>query len=171
MARPEATTTGMTLEDALLAALDDEHHARAYYRAVLAAFGPVRPFANIVESEQRHIEALERLCRRYGVVVPADAWPERIVAPESLLAACEAARDAEVENAALYERLLRAAEGRSDVQATFRRLRSASQENHLPAFERAVARESGGRGGRGDGRGRRHRHRGGGARGAGRGCD
>lgn len=39
-------------------ALDDEYRARATYRAVLARFGLVRPFVNIVESEGRHIEAL-----------------------------------------------------------------------------------------------------------------
>jgi hypothetical protein len=158
----------MTLEQALTAALDDEYRARATYRAVLDAFGDVRPFSNIVESEERHIEALCRLCDRHGVEVPPDEWPSRVSAPESLQAACEAAVEAERENAGLYAELM-AAEGvadRPDVEETFRNLLSASQDNHLPAFERAVARE--GRGGGGGpvgahgGRGRhRRRHRGG----------
>ena len=151
----------MTLEEALGAALDDEYRARATYRAVLDAFGDVRPFINIVESEERHIQALRRLFERYEVKVPSDSWPSRVSAPASLEAACEAGVDAERENGALYEKLMEAARGRTDVEETFQRLLTASQENHLPAFERALDRERGGRGGAG-GRGRqvRRRHRG-----------
>ena len=153
-----------TLEQALAAALDDEYRARATYRAVLDAFGEVRPFVNIVESEERHIQALQRLCERHGVAVPRDSWPSRVSAPATLEAACEAALDAERENGALYAQLMEAAAGRADVEQTFRRLAAASQENHLPAFERALERERRGGGRplpRGESRGRRHRHRGG----------
>ncbi len=154
----------MTLEQALIAALDDEYRARATYRAVLAAYGDVRPFVNIIESEERHIQALMRLFERYGIAIPQDPWPARVSAPESLEAACEAALGAERENGALYEKLVDAAGGRADVEETFRHLLTASQENHLPAFERALERERRGGGGRephGAGRGRRQRHRGG----------
>lgn len=41
---------------ALCEALDDEYKARAIYRAVIGRFGPVLPFANIVHSEQRHLD-------------------------------------------------------------------------------------------------------------------
>jgi hypothetical protein len=160
----------MTLEGALTAALDDEYRARATYRAVLSAYGDLRPFANIVESEERHIETLRRVCERYGVEVPADPWPARFSAPDSLEAACRAAVEAERQNGALYEKLIEAAGGRSDVEETFRRLLTASQENHLPAFERALARERR----RADvrephrtGRRQRRRYRGGGSGGAG----
>jgi len=155
----------MTLEVALAAALDDEYRARATYRAVLDAFGDVRPFVNIVESEERHLQALRRLCERHDVKIPPDSWPSRVSAPESLEAACEAAVQAERENGVLYEQLMEAASGRADVEETFRRLLAASQENHLPAFERALARERGDRGAneaQGQGRRRRRRHRGGG---------
>jgi hypothetical protein len=154
----------MTLEEALMAALDDEYRARATYRAVLAAHGDVRPFVNIVESEERHIEALHRLCERHGVKVPSDPWPSRVSAPESLEAACEAAVEAERANGVLYQQLMEGAGGRPDVEETFRRLLTASQENHLPAFERALARERRGGDGReahGGGRRHRRRHRGG----------
>jgi len=147
-----------------MAALDDEYHARATYRAVLDAYGDLRPFVNIVESEERHIQALRRLFERYGVAIPQDPWPPRVSAPASLEAACEAALEAERENAVLYEQLMQAAGGRADVEETFRRLLTASQENHLPAFERALERERRGGGGReprGEGRRHRHRHRGG----------
>ena len=154
----------MTLQEALTAALDDEYRARATYRAVLDAYGDVRPFVNIVESEERHIQALQRLCERYDVGVPPDPWLSRVSAPESLEAACQAALEAERENATLYEELMQAAGGRADVEETFRRLLTASQENHLPAFERALERERGDRGAneaQGPARRRRRRHRGG----------
>jgi len=154
----------MTLEEALAAALDDEYHARATYHAVLDAYGDIRPFINIVESEERHIQALRRLCERYGVRIPPDTWPARVSAPESLEAACQSAVDAERENGSLYEQLMKAVAGHADVKETFRRLLNASEDNHLPAFERALARERrGGDGCEPQGRGRRHRrrHRGG----------
>jgi len=146
----------MSLQEALRAALDDEYHARATYRAVLDAFGEVHPFINIVESEERHIQALKRQCEKHGMEVPSDKWAGGVSAPESLERACEDAVNAERKNAALYEKLIEAATEYPDVQETFRRLQAASQERHLPAFERAAGRE-----GRGDGRGRRRRHRGG----------
>jgi hypothetical protein len=130
----------MTLEEALTAALADEYRARGTYRAVVRAYGDVRPFVNIVESEERHIQALRRLCERYGIEIPADPWPTRISAPASFEDACRAAVEAERENGALYEKLIEAAGDRAAVEETFRRLLTASQENHLPAFERALAR-------------------------------
>jgi hypothetical protein len=151
-----------TLHETLRAALDDEYHARATYRAVLDRFGDVRPFVNIVESEERHIQALLRLCDRYDVEPPADRWASRVAAPESIEAACAAAVEAERENGALYEELMASEEvaERRDVEDTLRNLMTASQENHLPAFERALERERGG-GGRCGPRGHGRRHRGG----------
>lgn len=66
-------------------------------------------------------------------------------------AACEQGVAAEIENIALYDRILPTAEDES-VFATLTDLQSASRERHLPAFERCVAR--GGEQGRGQGRGR-----------------
>jgi len=124
---------------------------------VLAAFGEVRPFSNIVESEERHIRALDGLYRKYGWAVPPDRWAGRVVAPASLHDACRAGVEAERENGALYARLIEAARGHADVVAVLRRLQSASQERHLPAFERGLARgqRPGGGGAGGRGRGRR----------------
>ncbi len=152
---------GMSLEEALGAALDDEYHARATYRTVLDAFGEVRPFINIVESEERHIQALKRQCEKHGIAVPSDKWAGRVSAPDSLEQACKDAVKAERDNAALYEKLLEAAREYPDVQETFRRLQAASQERHLPAFERAAGGEEGCGEGDGGGRRRRRRHRGG----------
>jgi hypothetical protein len=125
---------------ALTEALQDEYKARATYRAILEDFGPVRPFVNIVESEERHIRALLPLFARYGVPVPEDHWPAQVNRPESLTQACQEGVQAEIENGAMYERLLAMTADYPDVQQVFRNLQRASQENHLPAFQRCVAR-------------------------------
>ena len=123
----------------LRAALDDEYHAQATYTQVLADFGDVLPFAHIVESEGRHIEALLGLFHHYGIDVPANTWPARVTRYSSIAEACRAGVDAEVENAALYDRLL-AGTGRPDIRAVYRNLQQASQQRHLPAFRRCTER-------------------------------
>lgn len=124
---------------ALAEAIDDEYRAHATYRAVIAKFGPVRPFINIVEAEKRHIAALLRQYSRLGLDPVPDTWSGRIAAPTTLEEACAAGVAAEIENAALYDRLIDQA-GDQGVRETMRQLRRASQEQHLPAFRRCVAR-------------------------------
>ncbi len=128
------------LIDALSEALDDEYRSRATYRAVIARFGPVRPFINIVEAEDRHVEALLRQFERLGASAPADTWPERVRVPESVAQACADAVEAEIDNDALYVRLL---DHITDpgVRLVMQRLREASRDRHLPAFRRCAARE------------------------------
>lgn len=128
--------------EALREALDDEYKARATYRKVIEAFGPVRPFVNIVEAEDRHAGALLALLARVGVAPPRDAWPERVVAPRTLADACRAAVEAEIGNEAMYQRLLRQV-GDPAARRVMRRLQQASQERHLPAFRRCLEREAG----------------------------
>lgn len=125
--------------NALKEALDDEYRAMATYDQVIADFGNVRPFINIRESEKRHIGALMALFERYGQTIPENTWPGRCTKYSNLQEACEAGEAAEVANAALYERLLRATR-RSDIIAVFRNLREASQKRHLPAFRRCASR-------------------------------
>ena len=79
----------------LIAALDDEYQARATYAQVIADFGNVRPFSNIVEAEDRHARALIGLFERYGVPVPPDTWPGGTPRYGSLREACEAGVAAE----------------------------------------------------------------------------
>ena len=151
----------------LMAALDDEYQARATYRQVIADFGDVRPFSNIVDAEDRHAHALINIFERYRIPVPTDTWPDRAPRYESLHAACEAGVEAEIANAALYDELL-AGTDRADIIEVYRNLQQASQERHLPAFRRCAARGSDAPGGDGDERGgpggghrRRRRRRGG----------
>ncbi|MFA5924656.1 MAG: DUF2202 domain-containing protein [Methylococcaceae bacterium] len=143
---------------ALKEVLDDEYRSLAIYDQVLADFGEVRPFSNIREAESRHIEALCVLFARYGLPVPENPWTGKVDRYASLQAACEAGVTAEIANAEIYERLLQATE-RPDILTVFRNLRDASQQRHLPAFERCAQGSSGG-GGHGRGAGRAMRGRG-----------
>ncbi len=143
-----------TLHQALCEALDDEYRARATYRAVIDAFGPVLPFINIIQSEQRHINALLSLFAARGLEPIADPYAQGLPAPASIEAACRIGVHAEIENAALYDRLMQAAEGDDEVLWVFRNLRRASAECHLPAFQRRLTgaqAESCGGGGKGGG--------------------
>jgi hypothetical protein len=123
----------------LIAALDDEYQARATYAQVIEDFGDVRPFSNIVEAEDRHAHALINIFERYGLAVPPDTWPGRVPRFASLHAACEAGVAAEIANAALYDRVL-AGTTRLDILTVYRNLQEASQQRHLPAFQRCAER-------------------------------
>ncbi len=131
---------------ALLEALDDEYQAWATYDQVLQDFGAVAPFDRIRDAEARHIEALCALFARYGLVVPPNPWPGKVVRYPSLQAACEAGVAAEIANGAMYERLLAMTE-RPEILQVLQNLQQASQQRHLPAFQRCVQRD--GRGGQG----------------------
>lgn len=123
-------------------ALDDERLAEATYSAVIDRFGPVRPFINIIDAERRHAVAVERQMQRLGIAVPPNRWANADVpAPATLAEACAQAIAAEIENIALYDRLLPHV---SDAVArqVLERLQEASRERHLPAFRRCLARHS-----------------------------
>jgi hypothetical protein len=124
---------------ALRDSLDDEYRALATYDQVIADLGPVSPFIRIREAEARHAAALSRLFVRYGIPVPANPWPGKVPRFASVHDACRAAVAEEVENARLYDRLL-ASTRRTDLREVFIRLQEASQQRHLRAFQRCVAR-------------------------------
>jgi hypothetical protein len=136
-------------------ALADEHKARDTYRAIIDRFGPVKPFINIVEAEQTHIDSLLTLFARYDIHVPPEPDPARILPPDTLLDACRQGIEAELQNVAMYDRLLAAME-KADVRMVLERLKAASRDHHLAAFRRCVERSGAkpaGRGGGGPGRG------------------
>lgn len=147
----EASVYPMRVIEAIKIALDDEYRAAAFYDAVIEKFGPVRPFINIVEAERRHAGRLEGLLASAGVEIPANPYltgekdaPEP---PATLNEACKIGVDAEIENAALYnDKLLPSVEDFPDVKTAMLDLMRASQENHLPAFERCGNSRGNGRG-------------------------
>ena len=126
------------LEKALVEALQDEYKARATYNIVISKFGQIRPFVNIIDSEQRHIQALITLFRKYNFSITADEWGDKIKPPASILEACEKGVQGEIENREMYQRLLNLTQEYPDVQRVFLNLQRASQENHLPAFQRCA---------------------------------
>lgn len=128
------------LKIALTEAIEDEYKARATYRLILNKFGAIRPFVNIVESEERHIRALMPLFSKYGIALPEDNWVQRVEVPASVQESCQAGVQAEIKNAQMYQRLLDLTQGYPDVQRVFLNLQSASQNNHLPAFQRCAER-------------------------------
>jgi len=93
---------------ALCEALDDELRAIATYEQVIADFGAIRPFVNIVEAERRHANALRSLFERYDVAVPDDLGADMVPRFSSLHEACLAGVEGEIDNAAMYDRLIEA---------------------------------------------------------------
>ena len=153
-ARAAANASGISGGDAsaLRFALDDEYRAEATYAAVIEKFGEVRPFINIIEAERRHASQAKTELDRLGISYDAtNPYLGKIEAPATLLAACEQGVSAEIENIALYDRLLPTIQD-DDVRATLADLQWASRERHLPAFQRCVSR--GGQMGQGRGGGR-----------------
>ena len=126
--------------DALYEALDDEYQSWATYDQVISDFGEVRPFINIRDAEARHIQALRSLLLAYEIIVPKNTWPGRVARFKDLSEACEAGVAAEIENGQMYERLLRSTD-KTDILTVFRNLQQASQQRHLPAFQRCVERQ------------------------------
>lgn len=134
--------------NALKLALADERRVIATYESVMAQFGERTPFSNIVRAEHRHAALVEEAMRRAGVPIP-EGTPIDVPEFPSLREALEAGRQAEIDNIALYDRLLKL-DLEPEVRAVLLKLQSDSRERHLPAFERALA---GGRRGVGMGRG------------------
>lgn len=137
---------------ALHEALEDEYLSWTTYDQVVRDFGEVRPFINIRAAEARHIEALRTLYIRYEVEMPKNTWLGRVDRYPDLQTACEAGVKGEVANAEMYDRLLKVIQ-RPDMRRVLMNLQAASQQRHLPAFERCAQRGDGGQGGSGQGQG------------------
>ncbi|REJ79092.1 MAG: DUF2202 domain-containing protein [Acidobacteria bacterium] len=125
----------------LLLALNDEYKAWATYERINKSFGSPRPFLNIQRAEAKHIDRLKPIFVKYEVKVPGNPWTDD--APEfgSLLEACKAGVAGEIANRDLYNKLIESTD-REDIVSVYKALQSASANNHLPAFERCVARTS-----------------------------
>lgn len=136
-----------TAEQAILVAYDDECRAEQTYAAIMAEFGERNPFKNIRQAEIRHQQSLIPHFKTYKLTVPAnpyarkeketeDAWQARLGVPKTFKEALAAGIQAEKDNVKLYDAIFKI-EMSPELQSTFEHLRWASQERHLPAFERA----------------------------------
>ena len=124
-------------------ALQDEYSARAEYAAIMAKFGSMNPFSNIIESEQSHIAWLKDAYAARKLSLPADEATKHTVVPVTLKSAFEIGVQAEVDNIAMYDQFLATAVVKSPENAALRtlftHLRDASK-NHLKAFQRGLSR-------------------------------
>lgn len=134
-----ATNTSLDAktQQAMIDAINDEYHARAFYNAVIDKFGEIRPFSNIVHAETRHAERLSRLFKRYGLPIPEDSFAGKVEAPETLEIACQVGVEAEIANVKMYDKFLGFVQ-ESDLRDTFTQLRYVSQNKHKVAFERCL---------------------------------
>lgn len=131
-----------TLTAAAVAAMDraiqDEYHAEQTYEAVLADFGNLLPFANVVNAESRHSESIARIYMNHERAVPESMWSrDNVPRFGSVPEACAAAAVEERKNITMYDELLRD-ELPLDVRTVFSNNREASLSSHLPAFERCA---------------------------------
>lgn len=135
---PTTTVPDAQLVALLSRAIQDEFRAEAIYLGVVNDFGPVAPFVNVLNAEERHSTAIGRLFTNRGLAVPASTSSVGSVPHfASVSAACATGVVAERENIALYDELLRG-ELPSDARQVFTNNRSASLLNHLPAFLRCA---------------------------------
>lgn len=122
---------------ALDMAIDDEYKALSTYEAVIAKFGQVRPFSMIKGAEEQHIASLKTIYDKYGLVPPQNKWSSKITVPPTLQKSCQTGVEAEIANAALYKnQLLPVVAEYQDIAVVFTNLMNASEQKHLPAFDR-----------------------------------
>lgn len=121
--------------DGLLLALNDEYYAFATYEQVNKDFENPRPFVNIQRSETQHVERLKKVFIIHKVPVPENRWLGNTTKFQSVAEACQAGVKGEIVNRDLYEKLFETTK-RNDILLIYRALQRASEENHLPAFER-----------------------------------
>jgi hypothetical protein len=129
-----STTFSTAEKDALNQAILEEYGALNLYQSVIAQFGNVYPFSQIVRAEQQHVNALTRQATKYGVTVPANPGLATVPAFNTLNDACKAGVAAEITDAALYDEL-KPVVTQSALLQVFNNLQSASLNSHLPAFQ------------------------------------
>lgn len=123
-------------QNAVNEAINDEYKAYSTYRAVIEKFGMTRPFSMIIRAEEQHISSLKAIYDKYGLTAPENTITNVIV-PPTITQACQIGVDAEIANAALYkDKLLPAVVDYPDITNVFTNLMNASQDKHLPAFNR-----------------------------------
>ncbi len=131
-----------SLQSMLTYAIQDEYSARAEYEAIMAKFGNMKPFSNIIQSEQSHIAWLKDAYAARKLSVPADEASKHTVIPVTLKSAFEIGVQAEIANIAMYDQFLATEVVKKPENATlkslFTRLRDASR-NHLKAFQRGLS--------------------------------
>lgn len=125
-----------SLEQMLLFALQDEYLAREEYIQAMAKFKVDRPYSNIRQSEESHIQWVTDLLTARGLAVPPNDAAAHVSLPATAQEMAKAGVQAEIRNIAMYDTFMKQPLP-DDVRAVFQRLKSAS-ENHLAAFQKAA---------------------------------
>jgi hypothetical protein len=126
----------LTVNDMIILAMKDELLARQEYSTILEVYPGLNPFASIIGSELKHINALNPLFEIYDIEKVQDESLNHVVLPTDLSHAFSICVEAEVNNIAMYALFLERDDLPDDVRAVFESLMSASY-NHLKAFYRA----------------------------------
>ena len=146
-----ATATDPALAKGLAFTREEEKMARDLYQALADHYDGALPFSMIVNSEQRHFDAVGTMLERYSVTDPAagkqagsyadptiqklyDGWLAE--GKTSLAAAYGVGVELEKRDIADLEKAI-AATSAADVKQLYTNLQRAS-EHHLAAFEAAV---------------------------------
>lgn len=147
---PMADISSEAAED-LQFSREEERMARDLYRLLADHYDGARPFANIVNSEQRHYDVIGTLLKRYGIADPSagksagsyadpaiqalyDDWKARGLS--SWEEALKVGIELEKHDIADLEKLSATSGLPSDVKTAYTNLLSGSR-NHLAAFTRA----------------------------------
>ncbi len=133
--------TEYTLEEMLIYAIQDEQLARAEYELIMEEFGVQRPFSNIINAEEYHIELLKPLFDKYNITIPEDNSSKYVIIPEDIKAALQTGIDAEIDNIEMYETFL-TKDIPNDLAVVFEELKKGS-ENHLRSFKNSFGRNDG----------------------------
>lgn len=134
-AKGAVNTPQPTVQEMLTFAIQDEYLARSQYGTILDTFGKVRPFSNIILSEERHISYLQPLFTDRGWDVPTDKAKDLALTPKTFAEALKLGVQIETDNIAMYEYFLQQPELPGDVKTVFELLLAASNK-HLQAFSK-----------------------------------
>lgn len=129
------------VRDALIEALageDGEYAARAKYTAVIQKFGPVQPYSFIRNSESSQILVLQTYLKKYGITAPADRYTGKATAPETMATAAADGVRLEEKMVEIYDRVLRATAGDTELTRIVQNLQRLTRDGHLAAFKSAV---------------------------------
>jgi len=96
----------LTIQEMLVYAIQDEYLARAEYKAILAKFGNVRPFSNIVGAEETHVSYLRSAFSKYNLSVRQTTQLVELWSLQHWRKPNKAGVQAEIENIAMYTRFL-----------------------------------------------------------------
>lgn len=128
----------LSIADMLNYAIEDEFLAHREYSTIIEKLNTDRPYSNIKQSEEMHIEYLKQIYDNYGLEFPEDKSKDHIKIPKTLLEAGETGVKAEIDNIAMYDLFLKN-KLPEDIKEVFTILRDGSK-SHLLAFEKQVER-------------------------------